>query len=462
MSNDNFKRQVIHHIAEQAVPIEYDPWNTVKAQLEKKHGDRKGIQQSKIAFPLKFNLNKQLVGTLGLLFTLLVVAGFFLTPQGRVAAQNLVLLFSKAKNDVLPLPSGLPTEPIHSTRTSVPTQIVGLQTVPTGEPSSFFTPTPRAKTGQGTTKYGLTIPEAEELAQFSVRTPPSLPTGYRLAEVLFDSQTKIVQQIYKYFPYQSGEMFVLSQDPAQSTETIGQSAQITQIPLEEHNVETVNGDWFTADGSNLVEWSNNGPTHTFRWQQDGLTFTLRFMVGDTFSPAYLTNDDMKAIVETVIGTQSAFPENIDLNNLANVEELKKVSSFSVLTPTLLPDGFILERAVYEPDTKRSILIYRPEDTGDSMNHPSLIIFEMPKQQEVPSSISREDWPPEAFEQVTIGPFSGTLTQGAMVNGVYDPSMGLSLHWETNDLSITINYSYSSDHPSQLQKADLTRIAEGLQ
>lgn len=461
MSN-NLKRQVIHHLAEQGVPADYNPWEEVKGQLESNQAGRKTMRHSGIDAPLNLSLKVRFAGVLTMLLVLLVGTVFFLTPQGQVTANNLFQLFRRAESNVLPLPTGLPTESILPTSTPFPTQIIGLQSVPTEEPGVFFTPTPKEKTEQGTITYGLTISEAEELAQFAIRAPNSLPSGYRLSEVTFDSQTRAVQQIYKYFPYQSGEMFVLSQEPSQPTDSVGQNAQIDQIQVGDITVEAVNGSWFSAAGSNQEEWINNAPVHTFRWQQDGFTFTLQFLVGDTFSSAYLSKDDMQAVVETVIGTLSAFPESMNLNNLASVEEVEQAAGFQLLAPTLLPEGFALERAVYEPENKRAVFIYRPKDTAGSMNHPSLIIFEILKDGDTLPAIYPEELPPEAIEQVTIDTASGTLVRGAVVDGTYDPNFGLSLHWETDNLSITINYSGTSSHPAQLEKADMIEIAEGLQ
>jgi len=461
MSNNNLKRQVIHHLAEQGVPTDYDAWEAVKTQLERNQFDRKSVLHSRIAPPIKFVLNLRFTGVLTMLLVLLAGMVFFLTPEGQVTAKNLFQLFRKAESNVLLLPTGLPTEPILPTRTPVPTLVVGLQPISTGEPRAFITPTPKEKTEQGAITYGLTILEAEELAKFAIRVPKSLPLGYRLTEVTFDSRTRAVQQIFKYFPYQSGEMFVLSQELSQPTDSVGQSAKIDQIQVGDITVETVNGSWFSSAGSNQEEWINNAPTHTFRWQQEGFTFTLQFLVGNTFSPAYLSKDDVQAVVEIVIGTRSELPEKVNLNNLTSVEEVEQVAGFQLLAPTLLPEGFVLGQAVYEPDNKRAVFIYQPKDTVGSMSHPSLVIYEILKNQDVPPTAFREELPPEAIEPVAVGTASGTFRIGAIVDGTYDPNAGLSLHWETNDLSVTINYFGSSSHPSQLEKAEMIKIAEGL-
>jgi hypothetical protein len=223
MSN-NLKRQVIHHLAEQGIPANYDPWDAVKRRLEESKASPKTTRPSRIDARSSFRLNKQFISVM--LFITSVTIIFFLTPQGQVTAKNIFQLFRKADSNILPLPNGLATEPILPTRTPVPTQIVGLQSISTGESATLQVPTPKGKTEQGTLAQGLTITEAEGLAQFAIRTPKSLPSGYRMADVWFDSETQAVQQFYKYFPYQAGELFILTQQRSQSTETIGQNAEI--------------------------------------------------------------------------------------------------------------------------------------------------------------------------------------------------------------------------------------------
>jgi hypothetical protein len=457
MRHNDLKRQVIHHLAEQGIPADYDPWVEINMQLERNQTGRKTTRQPGMTAPMKINLRG-----LAALLVLLVGVVFFLTPQGQVTAQNIFQFFRRAQSNVLPLPAGLPTEPILPTKTPVPMRVAGLQPVPSGEPNAFFTPTPSGRTILGTTTSGLTISGAEELAKYAIRVPKTLPSGYRLAEVMFDSQTQTVQQIYKYFPYQSGELFVLSQGPSQPAETIGQSAEINQIQVGDIPVESVSGTWLNELGSDVEEWVTGVPVQTFRWRQDGFYFALNIRVDDRFSPAYLSEDDMRALLEVIMGIRSALPEDINLNNLTSVEEAEKAAGFHLLAPAFIPEGFTLERVVYEPDNKRAVLIYRPKDTAGSMNNPSLVIYEILKSRETPSTAFQEELPPEAIEQVMIGIASGTYRRGAIENGVYDPDSGLSLSWETNDLCVNINYFNSSSHPSRLDKTDMIKIAEGLQ
>jgi hypothetical protein len=458
MNNNHLKRQLIHHLAEQGVPDDYDPWEAVKKQL-----DQKTIQHSSLDSPMKIDASMHFAGALTLLLVVLVGLVFFLTPQGQVTAKNLFQLFQKAESNILPLPTGLPTEPIlpRPTRTPAPTQIVSVQPAAPDEAGLFPTPASPEKSEHGAYTVGLTIPEAEALAKYKIRTLKYLPHGYQLTQVIYDGQTRGVQQLYKFYPVQSGEMFVLRQQPSQPAEPVGQSAEIEQIQVGDSLVEVVSGAWFSAAGSATQEWTSNAPVYTYMWQQDGFYFTLQFMAGDTFSPAYLSKEDMQAVVETATGTRTTPLEKVNLNNLPGIDEVKKAAPFQVLAPTLLPEGFVLERGVYEPENQRAVLIYRPGDSASGMNHASLILFEIPKNGDTPPASYAPEWPTEAIEQVTIGGAPGTFTRGSVEDGKYIPSSDLSLHWETDDLRITINFSGSSSDSAQLDQDGMIQIAEGL-
>lgn len=428
--SDNLKQQVIHHLAEEGVSTVDDPWEAVKAKL----AHQPASQQPKRA----------LAWAMAALVILALGAAFFLTRPGRAAAQNFIQLFRRAERNVLPLPPGLPVEPIPPTRTPAPTQVIGLELAATGTSRAIFTPTPIKSTEQGPVTAGLTIAEAEALAGFPVRVPNSLPDGYRLANTTFDSERQLVTQIYQFTPYQAGEMFILHQQLEPPTDPIGLSAEIEQFAVGSTAVEAVSGSWFVAAGSNQEEWIPDAPVHTFRWVQQGITITLQFVVGDTFSPAYLTREAMLAVVETVIGTRSTLPETVELNNLPSVEAAEQAAGFDLLAPTLLPEGFVLERAVYEPENKRAVFIYITNDSSGKSS-PSLVIYQIAKDSDTPAANT------DGAEAVMVGGYPGVLFDGEVP----------SLFWETDSLSITINYFGDPSHPARIEKARLVEIGEGM-
>jgi hypothetical protein len=235
---------------------------------------------------------------------------------------------------------------------------------------------------------------------------------------------------------------------------------VEQLQIGNTTVESVSGSWFSPASSNNEKWISDAPIHTFRWQKDGFYFTLQFWVNDTFSPAYLSEDNIREMVETFLGTRAALSEKLNLNNLKSQEEIKLASGMEVLTPTVLPEGFVFSRAVYEPENRRVVLIYQPENSIQDPNSARLVIFETPATpSQKPDSF--EGYPPEALQKITNGQFNGTFIHGAVVNGVYDPDFGLAVEGQTNSLNITIHFYNSANSSTQLGKEEMISIAESL-
>lgn len=426
MNEISFKHQVINHLAEQKVPEDYDPW--------KKMQTRFGVDLAGQELPGHVNdahrfSSKQLVRSAvlaALVLVLAVGALFFTSPSGRVVAQSIIDLFTKTDGDERSVPD--------------------------------------AYSSSGVTTSGLSIKEAEKLASYKVVVPTSLPDGYSLTDVIYNSQSQGVSQIYKFSPYQSGEMFIFTQQIAfPSDPPIGQSAEVEQLQLGNTTVESVIGSWFAPGDSNTEHWVPEAPVHTFRWQKDGFYFTLEFWVNDTFSPAYLSEKNRQEILEIFLGTRVNLSENFNLNNIKSLEEAEMASGMQILAPATLPEGWVFSHAVYEPENRRVILIYLPENSskGPNTNSASLVIIETPI---TPSQkpASYDGYPPEALEEITIGQFNGTFIQGAVVDGIYNPNFGFSIQGQTDLLNITINYYKTNSDSVQLDKEQMIAIAESLQ
>jgi hypothetical protein len=254
-------------------------------------------------------------------------------------------------------------------------------------------------------------------------------------------------------------MFIVRQSPTNVLIDIGQTATVEQIQVGDKQVEYVEGMWFAEQGAAREAWDINTPIHTYRWEDGGIYFTLQFFVGDTFSPAYLSRQDMLVMVEVVMNLRTVLPDKVNLNYLTSYDAAKEAAGFDILTPSVLPEGFIFSHAVYEPENERVVLLYRPEDGSRYSSGVSLVIFEIPIDIGT-APVSPDGFPAEAIENVSIGDWSGTIIRGAVVDGIYNPDFGWSLHWETNVLRVTLNY-YGYDYPAQLDQAGLLAIAESM-
>jgi hypothetical protein len=385
---------------------------------------------------------------------LVAVLVLFITSQGRAWAQTLLRFFDRGNG--MPAPVAGEVLP---TRTPQPTYQAELVTVAPGETDSgsFLTP-PRGTTGEvGDVVYNLTLEDAQKLAGFDIRVPVAAPAGYQLSEISFDKQTYTVWQIYKFQPYQSGEMFIISQSRENAPITIEQDATVEQIQVGDVPVEHVTGMWFAEQGAAWETWDPNVPLQTFRWEDDGFYFTLQFVLGETFSPAYLSQQDMITEIEVLMGLQTSWPDTVNLNYLTSYEAVEEAAGFDIITPSMLPEGFVFSHGVYEPGNQRVVLIYRPEDGSRYSSGTSLVIFEIPG---ATPAVSWDDFPAGAVETVSIGATTGTFVRGAIVDGVYDPGFGLSVLWETGGLHIQVRFA-GGDSPAQLDEAAILEIARSM-
>lgn len=415
MNSNSIKRQLIHHLAEEKVPMNYDPWIIMQGKIEANKREKEIHLSGKLAAVKRRNL-----AALVIFGFVLIVAVFFMTSPGQVVANGLLSFFFRTDSNVR----------------AVPTELI----------------TP------GTTTYGLNIDEAEKLAGFHIFVPASLPDGYSLAEVVYDSQLREVIQVYKFEPYQAGEMFLLTQQTSQPAEIVGQSAEVKEFMVGTTPVESVLGSWFSPLNSTTEEWYSDAPVHTFRWQEDGFFYSTQFWVNDSFSPAYLSVEDRTAFLETLIGTRPALPEKINLKNLLSQDEIISVSGMQILMPTALPDGFQFSHAVYEPENKRVVLIYPFGNDNQSSNQAKIVIFETPINSPQ-GTISFDGYPEGAVERLIIGDMESTYIRGALVDGKYDENFGSGILEQTNSLNISIQF-YGSATVS-LDKESLIEVAKSL-
>jgi hypothetical protein len=326
---------------------------------------------------------------------------------------------------------------------------------------SYPTATPALQRKTSLPTWNLTLDQAEQLASFEVRAPLNLPPGYRLDNVTFDPRTGEVAQFYEFHPYSAGEQFILHQRPSKPADVIGRSAAIEQMTIGGIEVEYVGGSWYDDPDSKTESWHSDSIFHTFRWLEGDFYFTLEILFdeSDTWSPAYWTRDGMLAIMEVILGLRAEFPELVNYNNLTSIDQAEEAAGFELLIPSVLPDGFVFTRAVYQPQTKSVLLFYQPQEGTRAVSGVSLRINES---QATDQPLTWEGFPPDALEEVVVGSRPATFVRGAVVDGIYDPEASLSLVWNTADLSVKMSYSTPSTYPARLEKDELIAIAESME
>jgi hypothetical protein len=359
-------------------------------------------------------VNRRRLGIATVFIVFVAMSIVAVTPPGRAWAQTLLRFFVRAESNTQP-----------------------MSTPPSPEPL-----------------WGLSIDKAEELAGFEVRVPACVPPGYSLKTVIYNPNNGAVIQLYEFSPRQAGEMFALIQSPTPPNDLIGSDATVETLDVGGTTVEYVSGMWFSGIGSATEQWISEQPVHTFIWQEEDFYFTLQFLLNETFSPAYLSEQDMLTEIEVVMGLRTSWPEAVNLNNLPSYDAVEKAAGFDILTPSALPEGFVFSYGVYEPENQRVVLIHRRED-GSSED--SLVIFELA------GATPADSWagfPAGAVETVSIGAATGTFVRGAVVDGAYDPGFGLSVAWQIDGLYIQVRFSGGGSSP-QLDETVVLEVARSM-
>jgi len=459
--NEKLFKQALNNLADEAIPSNYDPCPDIRKRIEAQLDT--GTQRGKRKI-----LQPRLVSA-GFAALLVIIAGTILlfTPPGQAFAQGIFHFFTLAENDILPLPTGQPAEPPPPTRTTAPTDIVALQQVTPVESAldaqSYPTAMPAPTAVEANAPiWNLSIEEAKQLAGFELHVPASLPPGYRLDNVIFDPRTNEVSQIYGFHPYSAGEQFILHQRPSAPDDVVGQSAAVEQMAIGGVSVEFVEGSWFGEAGADVETWHTNSIHHTFRWQEGNFYFSLEILFddSDTWSPAYWTKDGMLAMVEIAMDVRTEFPEQININNLTSIGQAEEAASFDLLVPSVLPEGFVFSRAVFEPQAGQVSLFYQPQDGSRDSSGVRLLIVE--KQGRGQFTGTWDGYPEGAVEEVLVGSSQAVLARGALADGVYEPDTNLSLVWNTADRSIKMIYSTRADYPVRLDQEKMIAIAESME
>ena len=449
MNDRDLKKAILHHLAQEGASLEGDPWQAVQRRLLARQVEQ---QQTSILTRRRY----QLVGLAAVAVLLIVSATFLSTPQGQATAESILQFFVKAEKNTLPLPSEVPTAGILPTRTTGPVI------------ANAFTPTPWPRLESGDWLSGLTLAEAEALAQFKIVVPASLPPDYSLAVVSLNRRTNQVEQLYESSldaqGFVSKGAFILSQSPKLEPQLVGPSSAINQLVINETTVEWTHGGWFIPAGADHQEWDQAAPTYTYRWKQDDFYFTLTFITNGTVDPKYLSQDNMQALVEIIMGVRSIFPWIPSLSKLPGMAEAEQASGIQFIRPLQTPIGFAFQQAVYDSSAQGIRLIYQPIEGPRVPTAASLVIFEAPE-----ANYQFQTWqgfPAGSIEQVSCKDYFGDTAciyiHGSVVDGKYVPTDGATLIFAQQGLLITIEFKNSPTDPVELDKSAMINLAYSMQ
>ena len=232
----------------------------------------------------------------GICAAAMLLVSFAFTPAGQALASEIFQFFVRASGNTLPL---APDERMEAMPTITPEPTYFPALLPADEVQPI--PTQPAEQPVGNDRdqayQNLDSLSAQSLVDFALVMPSALPKDYRLTNMEYIPELTAIRSMYASPLASTGEFFSLTQGTNLAPFKIGADTPVEKMTVNQHEVEWVHGSWFTANGADEATWEQDAPVDTLRWEENGVTYELIFMMNDDFYPAYLNPDEMRAVVE---------------------------------------------------------------------------------------------------------------------------------------------------------------------
>ena len=412
---------------------------------------------------------------------LVIISVFLTTPAGNVLAQEILSFFARSEGNVKPVPTEYMTEPLP---THTPEPPYGLALVPV-EVDDFVSQPPILPAPRG-----IHLDEAESLVGFDLFEPSKLPRDYALTKVEFDNKNKTVRMEFKSPQAGSGEFFAITQSKGLEPIEVGASAEVENIQIGNSIAQFVQGGWFTPLDSTVATWTGEGGPSILRWEAEGISVEILFMLNDSFLPAYITRDEMIDLAEVLEQCPSSNSEACDgdrviINRLPvppndtdwmeayrSVAEVEALSEFDILVPGLLPEGIPFSHVRFNANFQTAWI--ESGDWANDLTHisgPNLRIFQSVLTQQ--NETYPENYPPEAIEAVSINGYAGKLYRGSLTwpnaatgeptpAPIWNPESGIVwVTWTTDTMNYSIRFDPGYMGGERLSPQNLLLIAESL-
>ena len=356
----------------------------------------------------------------------LLIVSLLFTPVGRALANEILHFFVRAPGNTLPLSPDEIVEIVPSATpqpTYFPTLLPADQVhAPTSQPTQ-----PPTREIEEQAQENLDSISARNLVNFELSMPSALPKDYRLTNTLYDPDLQAIRFTYASPTAGSGEFFSLTQGTNLEPLNVGGNAAVERLQINQHEVEWVQGGWFVMNGADTAVWENDTPLTTLRWEENGVTFELIFMMNETFSPAYLDKDDMQFIVEHITSCAGTS------GNEKYTCEIQQASAAAGFTPWQFeqaPEYFSYNTMYYLPGLTA---IWYSSPAGELGILQSTQNF---------TALETSDWfsvPEEAIQQVHVGELPAEYVNGGFTakpgedQAVWQPDSGqIRLRWKNGD------------------------------
>jgi len=248
-------KSALKELSEKKVPKStIDLWPGLESRIVKE-GDQKRerILKREPSIHSTQNRNQRLrIAATFTLVALLVVGLFFISPQGKGLAQNILRFFTKSESNQLPIQDFQKT-PLSTDINSTP------------EPSSIIF-------------ADKSIGEVQQQAGFDVFVPMWIPKTLSFSGASFDKENNSVYLFYRFYET-NGLVFkqelIPETDICPLCNQVGADAEIQVVSINGVYGEYAEGVWKLTENGEI--WESDPWLKTLRWQAGGMAFELLYM-----------------------------------------------------------------------------------------------------------------------------------------------------------------------------------------
>ena len=248
-------KSALKELSEKKVPKStIDLWPGLESRIVKE-GDQKReiILKREPSIHSNQNRNPRLrIAATFTLVALLVVGLFFISPQGKGLAQNILRFFTKSESNQLPLQDFQKT-PLSTSINSTP------------EPSSIIF-------------ADKSISDVQQQAGYDVFVPMWIPKTLSFSGASFDKENNSVYLFYRFYET-NGLVFkqelIPETDICPLCHQVGADAEIQVVSINGVYGEYAEGVWKLTENGEI--WESDPWLKTLRWQAGGMAFELLYM-----------------------------------------------------------------------------------------------------------------------------------------------------------------------------------------
>ena len=284
------KHQLLSQLAEMRIPSVQDAWKAMQFKIL-------AYDAARAKKPLKAKL-----GLLAIILLVGLLAAAFiylLFTSGRALAENFFNQFFTGSSVEQTQLLAQPTDPIYPSPTHVPSD------APVSLPPTEVPPQPSEgeiyQSGSGGMTFSFGRDKNGTPVPFEMLPLAGLPEGWSRSNLLIESSTASMTQVFRHASDPTGMVFVLSQAQSNFPEAVGESGVIETLTFEETSLYLMDGGWLHFNSiSETPDWTADEALDCFRWQAGGYTFTLTFQYREVRSPSSPIPDETLKILSLAL------------------------------------------------------------------------------------------------------------------------------------------------------------------